>query len=601
MVVENKYLRKAVEKAGFVVLVKQYKKGQEGSKLEYISPNAKLLGMNVELLNKGMRLTEDYIFPEDRVKVMKVIQEVMETGLDDYEHSFRIVGDDGELRKISARVTLDTVDASEGVYNFELCIQDVTHKKEESTVRSNEKYVPKFNGKKMPHNPESIKFTTGADMASQMKRLEQMMTMFANMTELYSVYMDVDGKYLLPPVGPVTNMGDFYDLFQTPVYKEYYKKIQKMVLDENAPMVIERQEGGDGRLSAAPIYMNEELLGFWVLGSYTPDETEKLKDVCENQWQLAKIMSSFVYQSVNAEIEAAKAKGAGKKLREELAKQNIINVALTKINSKLNTDLDQVVGETLREVSLNLRMDKIFLYTMSTTQVGFKLRSFYDVSGEAPGEDAVDVLPENTHIMLAGLAEGERFCMADNSNMTETSKINLMRHGFRASVAYPIRLNGKLYGSMIFAECKAERVWTKEELRFMQSISLIVQNMIENADGDENVRNVNKHLIETYNNFNVGVFVKDTFTGEVLFSNKVMNDMIGRDFVGEDSRNILRDLRDRFDNMGGIRNTLKERKIQNWCSYIQEVDAIMDITEVPIEWLQGEDASLIILRKAKEN
>ena len=125
--------------------------------------------------------------------------------------------------------------------------------------------------------------------------------------------------------------------------------------------------------------------------------------------------------------------------------------------------------------------------------------------------------------------------------------------------------------------------------------------MLENAEGDDNIRKVNKHLIETYNNFKVGVFIRDAYSGEVLFSNAKMNEMLGYDFKGGDSRVILTDLHDRYDNITGMRKPfITKEKVVNWRSYIQRLDDIMDITEVQIEWLKGEPASLIILRKAKD-
>ena len=104
-----------------------------------------------------------------------------------------------------------------------------------------------------------------------------------------------------------------------------------------------------------------------------------------------------------------------------------------------------------------------------------------------------------------------------------------MLYNYRAEISYPIYLEGRLYGILIFAESKSERIWTKEELRLSQSISLLIQNMLENADGDDNVRNVNKHLIETYNSFHEGIFIRDLYTGYVFFSNKALNDMLGYD------------------------------------------------------------------------
>ena len=86
MVIENKYLRKAIEKTGYVVLVKRYILGVPGSSLVYISPNAAAMGMNVELLNKGLKLSEDYIYPADREKVMKTIHNAIESRVQDYQH-----------------------------------------------------------------------------------------------------------------------------------------------------------------------------------------------------------------------------------------------------------------------------------------------------------------------------------------------------------------------------------------------------------------------------------------------------------------------------------------------------------------------------------
>jgi hypothetical protein len=124
---------------------------------------------------------------------------------------------------------------------------------------------------------------------------------------------------------------------------------------------------------------------------------------------------------------------------------------------------------------------------------------------------------------------------------------------------------------------------------------------LENAEGDDNIRNVNKHLIETYNNFTVGIFVRDAYSGEILFSNKVMNQMMDRDFVGGNSREIITDLHDRYDDTTGMRKAFITRdRVNSWRSYIKRFDSIMDITEISIEWLNGEPASLIVLRDAKD-
>ena len=125
--------------------------------------------------------------------------------------------------------------------------------------------------------------------------------------------------------------------------------------------------------------------------------------------------------------------------------------------------------------------------------------------------------------------------------------------------------------------------------------------MIENADGDGNLRRVNRDLIETYNTLNTAVFVRDLTSGEVLFSNTVMDKLVGYSFKGTDSRKLIVDLHDRFDSIDSMRKPfINKERVTNWRSYLQPLGQIMDITEIRMEWLRGEPASMIFLRKPKD-
>ena len=599
MVIENKYLRKAIEKTKYIVLVKRYIIDMPGSSLVYVSPNASEIGMNVEMLNKGMKLSEDYIYPSDREMVMKTIHNAIDNRVQDYVHEYRMVGDDGVLRQVRVNICIEVVSEEENTYEVEFYIRDISAEKEEEKQAEIKRAIEEPN-RRMQISPTGSLVISKLDnpgMIPQIQKMEMIMSGFSQLTNLYSVFVDENGKVESTPVGPATDLGDFYDLFETPTYKEFFKTMKEEVLAEMKPHIFDREEGGYGKLAMAPIFVGDNLQGFWVLGSYTPDETEHLEEIYELHWT-----TDFLLQSYNSIVESAKSRGAGKKLREELARQSIVNNALSKINSKLSEDVEQVIGETLREVALHMDLDRMFLYTFDKEDPkAFSLRSYFDVSGEMPSDDILTLLPERLYLVVDAIKRGNGCCMLDRTNMTQRDVINLMRYNFRAEIAYPIYLEGRLYGILIFAESKSERIWTKEELRFSQSISLLIQNMLENADGDDNVRNVNKHLIETYNSFHEGIFIRDLYTGYVFFSNKALNDMLGYDLTGGDSRKILKNLRDKFEHMDGVRKDIAGRKITNWCSYVPALDEIMDITEVPIEWLQGGAATMIIMKKAKDN
>ena len=598
MVLENKYLRKAIQKAGYVIIVKTCHLNERKSQLEYVSPNASMLGMNVEMLNKGMKLTEDYIHPQDREKVVKTVLDAVNNKVDDYTHEYRMVGDDGKLYYVSNEISIS--DVTDGFFKAEFYIKDITDSRagEKVTADTTKMVTKTLNKNKIQAvTPSKEKL----DELITDDKVKLMMDTFTKLTGLYSVFVDVEGKVVFPPTGPATNLGDFYDLFEKPAYKEYYKHIKQTVLENDAPTILDREEGGIGKISAAPIKINNGLKGIWMVGSYTKEETAKLREVYDSHWEIANMISEDLRMAIAIDIESTKSKGAGKKLLDELTRQSIVTDAMSKINSKLIDTVDQVIEETLRNVGINMGIDKAALYTLDGNTSNYVLRSFWNASGEVPGEDLLSTLSNNMYMVEKLIKEGDGSYVADNSNQSESAKLLLMKYGVKAVVAHPIDLGHKLYGILFLAESSAERVWTSDELRFTNNIAVVIQNMLENAVGDDNIRNVNKHLIETYNNFNVAIFVRDAHSGEVLFSNKKMNQLIGYDFVGHDSREIITDLHDKFDNLDGVRKPfITKERVVNWRRYIQKLDDIMDITEISMEWLSGEAASLIILRKAKD-
>ena len=598
MVLENKYLRKAIQKAGYVIIVKTCHINERKSQLEYVSPNATMLGMNIEMLNKGMKLSEDYIHPQDREKVIKTVLDAVQNNVEDYTHEYRMVGDDGKLYYVSNEISVS--DVTDGFFKVEFYIKDITDSRagEKVTADAEKRVARTF--KKTQQNAVNISKEKIDDLITDDK-VKLMMETFTKLTGLYSVFVDVEGRIVFPPTGPATNLGDFYDLFEKPAYKEYYKHIKQTVLENDAPTILDREEGGIGKISAVPIKVGDELKGIWMVGSYTKEETEKLRAVYDSHWEIANMISEDLRMTIAIDIESTKSKGAGKKLLDELTRQSIVSDAMSKINSKLIDTVDQVIEETLRNVGINMGIDKAGLYTIDSSTKNYVLRSYWDASGEAPGENLLSTLPDNMYMVEKLIRDGDGSYVADNANQTEVNKLLFMKYGVKAVIAYPIELGDKLYGILFLAESSAERVWTSDELRFTYNIAVVIQNMLENAVGDDNIRNVNKHLIETYNNFNVAIFVRDAHSGEVLFSNKKMNELMGGDFTGHDSRELITDLRDKFDNLDGVRKPfITKERVVNWRRYIQRLDNIMDITEISIEWLSGEAASLIILRKAKD-
>lgn len=182
MVIENKYLRKAIEKTKYIVLVKRYIIDMPGSSLVYVSPNASEIGMNVEMLNKGMKLSEDYIYPSDREMVMKTIHNAIDNRVQDYVHEYRMVGDDGVLRQVRVNICIEVVSEEENTYEVEFYIRDISAEKEEEKQAEIKRAIEEPN-RRMQISPTGSLVISKLDnpgMIPQIQKMEMIMSGFHN-------------------------------------------------------------------------------------------------------------------------------------------------------------------------------------------------------------------------------------------------------------------------------------------------------------------------------------------------------------------------------------------------------------------------------------
>ena len=88
------------------------------------------------------------------------------------------------------------------------------------------------------------------------------------------------------------------------------------------------------------------------------------------------------------------------------------------------------------------------------------------------------------------------------------------------------------------------------------------------------------------------VFIKEVQTGKVLFANEAMETLFGMDVTGMDSRSFLSEPTPTYTREG-----IQPVRDIKWQSYIQRVNKIMNIQELSIDWEDGREAKIVIMRE----
>ena len=100
----------------------------------------------------------------------------------------------------------------------------------------------------------------------------------------------------------------------------------------------------------------------------------------------------------------------------------------------------------------------------------------------------------------------------------------------------------------------------------------------------------------------INVFIREKESGKVIFSNDALNRHLGFNFVGQDSRRIIPDGKEEFESYPGTLHeaAVPDTGIRKWRRYLFELGGIYDVTEIPIEWIDGREAIAVLLRIAQD-
>lgn len=589
------YILSAMSKIRSFVLVQQYE-GRRTS-FKYITPNAKQMGINIDALKLGDKLIEDYIHPKDRSRVLANLRNATKREDKDYEEEFRLVNDRGEILWVKSQSSV--TQASDGVYTVEYFITDITEQKklENSVEKAKKEFEDKLSYI-MKSNSQSEGERTHIDT----EKWTAIVKAFSELAGLYSTIIDPVGKKMVEPAGPQGHIGFFYDLFEKPQYKQIYMKLNEVILMNNVPVIMEMDDGIEGsKICGVPIMIDGKHIATWICCSYDEDDAKRMEEVYKLQWKLGRIFSEYAYSSSILAKEATRSKSIEVMMETKLSWQKI----LVDIMNNSDKSQQQMVNDMISQVGESLNADVAALYVRDDSG-DLDCQYLWSKNQCMSAEEYVSDW-QRANMKFRSWQNGQAtsmmyekgYLLLDATNSDDAAKKIMAKSQVKSFVAVPVYVYGKKGAVFVLANTSAAKVWTEEELEFARQTAEVIRSCLEKIECDDSVKAINELLLDTYNYMDEGIFIREAETGRVLFSNKVLNDMLGYDFTDKDSKLLVENLRDKYKIMGGpdqhIDNGSRET---TWRSYIRSLDKTMDLTEVEMKWLDGSDASLVLLREA---
>ena len=589
---ENHYLSNAISKMKSVVIVKSFHAGKRI--LKYISPNAATIGMNVEALRQGNKLTEDYIHPEDRDGVIDSIYQAVANGVAEYERTYRVVRDDGKMIWVEGHLTINRI--SDGEAEVSILINDISEQKEMEQEIAN---MAMAGEAKLAQSVERQHVEKGSsrDISEVAGKLQLMAESVGINADYYVVALSEEGKIMTNPVGPADNMGVFYDLFERPEIRKNISEIIEQVKIQMVPKSLDLNlDGLAVHMSFAPLASEEVTRAFWVLTSIDGKGMNEMSEAVDAQWHLASALVESFYEKDRIE-EAVKNKKLiefkfNREKQERRVLQQLLNVSIQEGEAGL--------GEMCQKIAMYLSVSYIGIYT-ENRETGNAVKYF--VWSESADES---VFFDRMEFSVSEFKEIEKL-FDEKCGVSATLKskepflIELLRNSNMKFIDIETMVPGvDSRGYIVFGDDVREEEFDKNEIHFVDTASKLIQEVVFRKQKVIRKDLIREGFLETYDHVKDAVFVKNNETGEIIFANKAMDKLFGYSLVGTQAQDIVNDQLEQYRQITGMRKRfIANNKVSKWQSYLKELDQIMNVVEIRLSVFSTADLSLVILKKNK--
>lgn len=589
---ENNYLRTAIDKMKSVVLVKSYNAGKRT--LKYASPNAGMVGMNIEALRKGYKLTEDYIHPDDRDVVIDGIYQAVANGITDYVQTYRMIRDDGKQIWVENVFTVNRV--SDGEAEISFLLTDITEQKdlEKELAATLEALEGPKEEKEQQSSLELV--TINENDTEMLAQFQLMAETLSRNADYYSVVLDTAGKLLTQPAGPAGDLGQFYDLFERPSFKEQFQELSERAREQKIPQSATVQDGSlEVHLVLAPLTLETNVTAYWTLTSFAKNGRELLGSVAEQQWRLANCIAQCFYAEELVQRERHRRKLAEMRIHKKQQERHVME----DLGASMLKEGDAALGEMCQKAGIYLGVTNIGVYLKNKDTDTVENYYAWNQNGDMVEFFHKMIFTESEYEVICGRFEQQPVQVIDRQNDP------LFKSPGRISQAEAIMLIKlpfvqDLEGYMVFGHTERGQEFDKRDVRLANYLCTLVAAVIQKGRNQLNVNMLNEGFLSAYDHIRDAVFVKNNRTGDIVFANKSMDKLFGYSLVGMQAGDVIKDQMEQYRNMQSVRKRLiADKKVTKWQSYLKELDQIMNIVEVHLDTINGTDYSLVILKKNK--
>lgn len=445
----------------------------------------------------------------------------------------------------------------------------------------------------MSENHNNIRTKMSLQTIMNRDELHKLQSKYSNLAGIFALCMNEDGKMITDFSGDQQDI----DIIKSSVGMEFllnvYKKIIASPLEEQ---IIEDTAYSNVKVAAIRVMAGQVPIINWIVcGVFPVDEIQTLeseersilrgvkKNISEedfyNALDILRMVSVKLIQTkfncANFEAESMKNKSTNELMINSLKRIE----AMAEIVQLL--ECDKTIEEILQQI---LKVTVTFLGISSGQIVQLQRDTEkIDIIAEFCNNGITSYFDQTRNLERPSLLKYEKtYVVSSNSVSSQEEKESLKERHIKGFVAIPMCINGQLSMYSCFSECKKEKEWNVDEIKFMSDIAKIIQSIILKRIQKNSLVSSYASLEGILDHIGCAIYVEDEQSKKMLFTNNILKSTFEQEFKEGNLTQL-------FTNGKSFNSLSNHFEIH----YIQK-DKWYDIYLTTILWVDGRKANLCV-------
>lgn len=380
------------------------------------------------------------------------------------------------------------------------------------------------------------------------KGLMKIQNRFCRVAGVYAFAMDTDGKMITDMSGDKEDVAVIFEKVGMDTFLRAGKQVSENALEEQ---VIVESGYDNVRVAAISIRVKGTVYLNWIVCAVlNPTEEMRAERMLQGVSRtiseahfldMLDLMREITHKLVDARItsqrmniEAMKDRSS----REDMSQSLKRIEAFTQMVALLESD------KSIEEVATDILKIAVTYLAVSSGQV-IRVNqdgTTMDVLAEVCNQGIVSIFDKTRGIERAYLLSHEKTYITSVSNCAnQLEREELLKNHIKTVAVIPITINGKVSMYACFSECKQERIYDVDDIKFMNDATKIIQSVIMKRIQKNSLISSYASLESILDHMGAAIYVEDSRDGKVLFANRVLKTVFAEELEDKTLKQVFVD------------------------------------------------------------